>query len=162
MRFFPVVLYFSIGAFTGAVVTDFIWNKKFNSMVASKQSELRDSQEYLERFIFLNEFVHDCELAKAKKGLNGKDPARMESINFLTNTYLVAKYWNDKRGSENGPNYDYFRESIMTILELESPGDFANTKNLGEASVFVDIDDDSIKQDRVQLVVRFLADGESE
>jgi hypothetical protein len=84
----------------------------------------------------------------------------MESISFLTNTYLVARYWNDEPESENGPDYDYFRKSIITILELESPGDFADVKDLSEASVFVDIDDDSIKQDRVKTVVRFLADAE--
>ena len=157
MRFMPAIIYFAIGAFTGAVVTDFIWNKKFNKTVAGNQAQLRESTTHLERFILLNEFAHDCELAKAKKGLNGKDPARMESINFLTNTYLVAKYWDD---SEDGPAYDYFRKSIITSLELESSGDFADVKDLREASVFVDIDDGSIKTDRVQMVVRFLADGD--
>ena len=150
MKITIIIWSFIAGSATGAVLTSVVWSRMCTETVTV--GTLTAEKNY-----FLNDYAHDCILAQARKGLNEKDPATMESIKLVYGAYHVATFWKNDPKNEQQVPYDLHRKDIMLALGLDQPSDFSELEIIEQVIPFVDLEGNRIDEN-IDLVIRFLSE----
>lgn len=141
---------FAVGAATGAIVASVKWSRMCSQTITAAVLAR-------EKEVVLNYYRSECALAAAQRGRSERDPERMQEVNLLNGAYQTARYWEEDAEGDGEGTYDLMSKHIARALGLNRPREFAELDLLERSTVFVD-SEGNLREERVDLVVRFLAE----